>query len=230
MKTVRTKKGPFTERPFYKDDEIERMCREELQRVDLYPSEPQPIRIDRFIEKRFRITHEYEDLPSGILGYTRFGKEGVQAIVVERTLDDNSMVNERRVRTTLAHEAGHGLLHSHLFVLTGQSSLFPEGQSQSPRVMCREQNATGSKNYSGEWWEYQANRAIGSLLLPRVLAMNALERMLVPAGLLGISTIPRSRRGDAVKHLVEIFDVNPAVASIRLDELVPADLTGQQML
>jgi hypothetical protein len=230
MKSVRTRKGPFLERPFYKDEEIERMCREELQSVGLYPSEPRAIRIDRFIEKRFRITHEYENLPSGILGYTRFSKEGVKAIVVDRSLDDNSIVNERRIRSTLAHEAGHGLLHSHLFVLNGQSSLFPEGKTESPRVMCREHSVTGAKAYAGEWWEYQANRTIGSLLLPAGLVMKAVEKFVAPTGLLGIANISGSRRGEATRCLTETFEVNPAVASIRLNELFPQELTGQQIL
>jgi hypothetical protein len=231
MRSVRTKNGPFAERPFYKDDEIERLCREELESVGLYPSDPRPIRIDRFIEKRLRVTHEYEDLPSGILGYTRFSKGGVSAIVVARSLDDNSTVNNCRIRSTLAHEAGHGLLHAHLFVLTGQSALFPEGQSQSPRVMCRgEKDGTPKTRYAGEWWEYQANRTIGGLLVPAQLAMKALERFVSPAGLLGTPTLRNGRGVLATVHLAKIFEVNPAVASIRLKELFPQDLTGQQTL
>lgn len=231
MKSVRTKRGPFAERPFYKNDEIERMCREELQSVGLYPSEPQPIRIDRFIEKRFRITHEYEELPAGILGYTRFDKGGVSAIVVARSLDDNSIVNDRRCRSTLAHEAGHGLLHAHLFVLTGQSALFPEGQSHSPRVMCRDQKETRQRaGYAGEWWEYQANRAIGGLLVPAPLAIKAVERFIVADGLLGTPTLGNGGWVVATAHLAKTFDVSHAVASIRLAELFPQDLTGQQTL
>lgn len=231
MKTVRTNKGPFAARPFYKNDEIERMCREELQSVGLFPSEPQPIRIDRFVETRFRVTPDYEDLPSGILGYTRFGKEGVTAIVVAKSLDDNSTVNERRVRSTLAHESGHGLLHSHLFVLTGQSALFPEGRAQSPRVMCRgEKDGTHRAGYTGEWWEYQANRAIGGLLLPGLLAIKALERFIAPAGLLGTPTLRDGRRVLATAHLAKIFEVSHAVASIRLEELFPQALTRQHSL
>jgi len=231
MKSVRTKKGPFAERPFYKDDEIERLCREELESAGLYPSDPRPIRIDRFIEKRFRITHDYEELPSEILGYTRFNKGGVSAIVVARSLDDNSTVNDRRIRSTLAHEAGHGLLHSHLFVLTGQSALFPEGQTESPRVMCRgEKDGRPRPRYAGEWWEYQANRTIGGLLLPRLLAMKAIERFISQVGLLGTASLPDGQRALATKHIAEVFEVNPAVASIRLEELFPQDPSGQQTL
>jgi hypothetical protein len=231
MKNVRTRGGPFGERPYYKDSEIENICTDELQRVDLLPSSPQPIRIDRFIEKRFHISHDYADLERGILGFTRFGKGGVEAIVVARSLDDNSTVNERRVRSTLAHEAGHGLLHGHLFVLSGQSTLFSEGNVPSPQVLCRDDVQSDAKRgYDGAWWEFQANKMIGGLLLPRTLTMKALEGLLEERGQLGLKDLPLTRRVEAAGHLADVFDVNPAVAVIRLGDLFPASDSHQQVL
>jgi hypothetical protein len=104
MRNVRSKSGPFTERPHFKPGEIERICTEELEKVGLYPSSAQAIRVDRFIEKRFGITHEYDDLPEGVLGFTKFGRKGIEAIVVAKTLDQGgTKVAERRLRSTLAH-------------------------------------------------------------------------------------------------------------------------------
>ena len=82
MKTFRATSGPFAERPFYELKEIERICTEELHAAELYPSRPEPIRVERFIEKRFHISPTYEELPHGVLGYTRFNRDGVEAIVV----------------------------------------------------------------------------------------------------------------------------------------------------
>src|SRR5665213_29794 len=94
------------------------MCCDELRKESLLPSSPEVIRIDRFIEKRFRVSPQYEVLPDGVLGFTRFGKNGVKAVVISAALDaEGGKVSERRVRTTMAHEAGHGLLHAHLFAL-----------------------------------------------------------------------------------------------------------------
>ncbi|MBA3913967.1 MAG: hypothetical protein H0X25_08980 [Acidobacteriales bacterium] len=231
MKNIRTRVGPFNQRPFYTNSEIENMCIDELQRAGLLPSTPEPIRIDRFLEKRFNISYEYDDLPSGLLGYTRFSKSGVQQIVVARSLDDSSTSNDRRVRSTLAHEAGHGLMHAHLFALSGQSSLFPEGEGPSPRVLCRDEATPGSlRKYSGEWWEFQANRAIGDLLVPRALAYQCLADFLEPRGLLGLRDLSDDRRVPAAKQLAEIFDVNPAVATIRIEELFPRQNGAQGML
>src|SRR5260221_6461200 len=114
MMNLRRKSGPFQERPYYEPHEIERICEDALHQVDLFPSSPGPIRIDRFIEKRFDVTPVYEDLDKGILGFTEFGPKGVQLVVVARALDEEgTKAAERRLRTTLAHEARHGLLHDH---------------------------------------------------------------------------------------------------------------------
>jgi hypothetical protein len=118
MKTIRSKSGPFSERPHFQPSEIDRICVDELRKARLYPGSPQAIRVDRFVEKRFGVAPEYEELPAGVLGYTRFSKSGVEAIIISAALDaEKGRVAERRVRTTLAHEAGHGLLHAYLFAL-----------------------------------------------------------------------------------------------------------------
>lgn len=223
MKTYRSRRGPFTEQPYYTDGEIERTCSEELRGVGLYPTVPEPVRIDRFVEKRFRVTVEYDDLGPGILGYTQFGKSGVKAIVVSRTLDDEgTVVAERRIRSTVAHEAGHGLFHAHLFVLSGQCALFPEGTSSRPRVLCRDDHSQYGRKYNGAWWEFQANRAIGALLMPKPLVKEALSEFLVPVGQLGLTQLPRDRRENAVHRLADLFNVNPTVARLRIDQVLPA--------
>lgn len=118
MRTYRTSRGPFRDRPHYKLTEIDRICSEALKATGLMPSSPERVRIDRFVEKHFKVVPRYERLPEGVLGYTAFGKNGVASIVVSTSLDEEGgQVAERRIRTTLAHEGGHGLLHMHLFAL-----------------------------------------------------------------------------------------------------------------
>src|SRR5690349_709021 len=115
MRHVKTRAGPFAEQPYYSIDEIDRICAEELYSVDLFPSQPSPVRIERFIEKRFGVTPCYEDLDPGVLGFTRFGPKGVESVIVSRALvDDGTAAAQRRANATLAHEAGHGFLHGHL--------------------------------------------------------------------------------------------------------------------
>jgi hypothetical protein len=228
MKTYRSRKGPFATRPYYTTSEIEAICTDELLSVGLLPSFPEPIRIDRFIEKRFGITHEYEELPESVLGFSIFGPEGVESIVVAQFLDeDGSKSADRRIRTTLAHESGHVLLQGHLFALGKEAqSLFGDSiVMDKPKVLCREMPGlatSGQKKYDGRWWEFQANSAIGALLLPRMLVQKALDSILVSRGLLGAKVLEAERREEAIYQLTEVFDVNPAVARIRLDEVFPA--------
>jgi hypothetical protein len=235
MKTLRSKGGPFAERPYYTVREVEEVCSEELRKFDLYPKSPEPIRVERFIEKRFGITVEYDDLPDGVLGWTRFGKSGVEAIVVARSLsEEGGVVAERRVNSTLAHEAGHGLLHGHLFVLgADHGSLFPDGQDvETHRILCRDAQTDTEKprGYSGRWWEFQANQAMGALLLPRNLVEKCLASFLVSRGSLGAIGLPAERREEAVRLLADTFAVNPIVARIRLGDLYPVAADHQLTL
>jgi hypothetical protein len=234
MKNFRAKSGPFKERPYFTVQEVEGICVDTLRKVNLYPSSPEPIRIDRLIEKHFNVTPTYEDLADGVLGLTRFGSNGVQSVVVARALDaEESVAAERRIRTTLAHEAGHGLLHAHLFVLGRQEkSLFGDFTDRdAPRVLCRDVSTSSdnqSRPQAKNWWEYQANLAIGGFLLPRPLVQVALEPLLSESGMLGNKTLDSSHFEKAAQLLAKTFDVNPIVARIRLQEMYPQ--TGQLQL
>lgn len=227
MKTFRSRGGGFSERPYYQDEEIESICLSELQSLNLLPGSPAPIRIDRFIEKRFNVSPEYDDLPDGILGLTVFGKKGVEAVIVARALDaEGTQVSEGRIRSTLAHEAGHGLLHAHLFVLQQSTQpLFGDFSDPSkPKILCRDVVISDGKpksGYDGRWWEFQANCVMGGLLLPRPLVEQALEPFLEVRGTLGAKVLDSSCRIRAARDLSDSFGTNPIVARIRLDRLYP---------
>ena len=233
MKTIRSNSGPFSERPHFQPSEIDRICVDELRKAGLYPDSPQAIRVDRFVEKRFGVAAEYEELPAGVLGYTRFSKSGVEAIIISAMLDaENGRVAERRVRTTLAHEAGHCLLHAYLFALDDKPlHLFDEESRTDHQILCRDVQGEERKprTYDGRWWEFQANRAIGGLLCPIPLVQEAMKPLLVASGSLGAMILEDRRRDSAVRTVAEVFDVNLIVARIRIDELYPA-ATGQMHL
>jgi len=225
--------GPSSKQPYFTPSQIEQICCDELRKEGLFPDAPEAIRIDRFIEKRFRVSPQYEDLPAGVLGFTRFGKSGVKAVVISAALDgEGGKVAERRVRTTMAHEAGHGLLHAHLFALDEiPLHLFDKDSHSGDQILCRDVQGEELKasRYDGRWWEFQANRAMGGLLCPRPLVQEAMKPFLTPAGLLGIEVLDEKHREESVRRLADIFDVNPVVARIRVNELFPAQ-TGQMQL
>jgi len=225
MKFFKTHGGPFVERPYYTDDEIEAICLDELGRQDLLPSSPSPVRIERFVEKKFKVTVEPAELQDGVLGLTKFAASGVQSMFVSAAIErDQSAAARRRVRSTIAHEAGHGLLHAYLFALPAGKPLFGDlSEPGSPKVLCRDEVVDlGRRSYGGEWWEYQANAAMGHLLMPRPLLQQACLPFLVPFGTLGGKRIDPDRYHSGVRSLADIFDVNPVVARIRLEALYSA--------
>jgi hypothetical protein len=227
MKVFRGKRQPSTEQPHFTLKEIDRICCDELNRVGLLPSKPEPIRIERFIEKRFGVSPTYEDMPDGVLGFTEFGMKGVNAIVVSRVFEivGASVPLERRLRTTLAHEAGHGLMHAHLFAYGKKPATLFDDASEGPTILCRDVigEKAPRKGYDGRWWEYQANRAIGSLLLPRKLVQAAAAEFLTPTGMLALPIMSPARRDAAIQATADIFDVNRVVARYRLEEIYPKD-------
>lgn len=233
MKTI--KRSRRTEQPYFTDAEIDRIAVEELLGAALLPSKPEPVRIERFVEKRFGLARvSYEELPPTVLGYTRFSSKGVDAVFVSRALsEEGSPVAERRINSTLAHEAGHGLLHAYLFMLDSfPTGLFDNDKDVTPaRILCRDNPAVPKRPaYDGRWWEYQANRMIGALLLPKPLVLAAIRPHLTSSGQLGTTTLLESQRGGAVRELAALFDVNMPVAEIRLASLCPPEYVDQLTL
>lgn len=232
MKTYRAKSGPFEKRPYFSDSEIEETCSDELRAVGLFPQAPSPVRIDRYIEKRFNVVPTYENLGDGILGLTRFGPNGVKEVIVAKSLeDDGGRPAGRRIRSTLAHEGGHAIFHTHLFALdAAKKPLFGDFTDPSaPKILCRDEGEA-HVGYKGQWWEFQANRAIGALLLPKPLVELALRDFMVASGLLGLAVFDDARREEAVRLLAEVFDVNPVVGRIRLDQVFGVQNSNQLTL
>ncbi|MDE0068416.1 MAG: hypothetical protein OXO48_01785 [Caldilineaceae bacterium] len=241
MKIRRAKSGPFVEQPYFTDSDVESIVTNELSRVGLLPTNPEPIRVDRFIEKRFGIVPRYDFIQDGILGFTKFGAKGPEEVVVSRSLsEEDSRVAERRINSTLAHEVGHMLLHGQIFSLQRRAGTHPLLQNDLDEdrqtILCRS-DAVGSMpesarvhRYDGRWWEFQANMVIGVLLLPRQLVYEALEPLLVSKGLLGLKLLEDTMREEAAGRLSDIFNVNPAVARIRIEKLHPINNDQQLAL
>jgi hypothetical protein len=207
-------------------DEIDQMCEDALRDAKFLPDKPATIKIDQFIESYFKCNLDFgTDLGADVLGFTFFSPKGAPVLVgVSPTLCDGTQVNDRRVRTTLAHEAGHCLIHPILFMLDIDTSslLGTNVDVKNRRILCRQQDFEGGKRYDGRWWEFQANCAIGGFLLPKQLFRTACEKYLEPVGGLGLKAIPVARRETAAHELSDVFDVNPKVVSIRLNNFFPA--------
>jgi hypothetical protein len=218
VRKVPTPSGPYPFQLYFEDlGEIDEIRLEALKRQSLLPSKPAPIRIERFVEKHFRAPLRYEDLGPNNLGCTVFNCfGGVEAILISRFLEEqDTPPARRRARSTVAHEAGHGLLHGSLFI---DSEDLGENQR---RILCRSEDILGEsqRSYRGRWWEFQANQAIGSLLLPRSLMNAFLDQSGIKLDSSGNRILTPVQRESLAKKAATIFDVNPIVARIRLDSL-----------
>lgn len=224
--------SPFGRVLYYPKKEIDELCEAALDAAGCLPERPEPIEIETFIEIHFGAQVAYDDLGRGILGYTAFSRQGkVFAIGASRELFDGSKAGARRARSTLAHEAGHGLLHSTLFGGLYEYHPLFEGNydATTQRTICRDRDLEDpSGGYSGRWWEWQANYAIGGFLVPRRLFAAAVEPFTVTSGGLSVRVLRQDSRERAARSLADTFDVNPAVTRIRLSELIPD--TGDQLV
>ncbi len=206
-------------------DEIDRICLAALRQQNLLPEVPAPIRIDRFIEKQFGCPLTFDDMDPGFLGCCVFNPTGlVERIAIARFLgEDERPIAQRRVRSTYAHEAGHGLLHGCLFVEEQTPDLFTNHheEKQRRRFLCRdgEVGQLSDRCYDGKWWEFQANRAIGGLLLPKLLVAEAVKPFAKVISPLGALVLEDSRREAAVHEVAAIFEVSQAAARFRLGEI-----------
>lgn len=233
MKSWRSPGSYFGQEIRFDKAEIDRMCEDALREAKMLPVAPEPIRIDRFIEKYFGCRFAYEEIADGVLGCTMFKADGGIALVtVSPSLDDGTVVGRRRSRSTSAHEGGHCLMHPILFMQNPDQMDLEYKENLDfglRRIMCRSEDLAGrGKGYDGRWWEYQANRAIGGFLLPRRLVTAAVGHLLKRTELLGTEILDGSVRQEAESVVAEVFDVNPVVARIRLAEMFPE--TGQMLM
>lgn len=181
MRYYKNKKGPFPVGVFLEDAEIESAALEQTHKANIYPSIDHPyVNADLILEKNFGITPDFEDLEDGVLGKAEFYKNGQVRVLIARLLGEEcNGSKENLYRTTLAHEIGHVVLHRILFL---DDTLKFHGVSQSPDakypVLCRgDQTGYTIKEYSGEWWEWQANRFMSALLMPRQPTIKMCEEL-----------------------------------------------------
>ena len=232
MRTANRPSGPFRERLYFEAPEIDDICRDALKAAGCLPVTPKEIDVERFVEKHFRCECGFEDLPEGVMGFTAFDKKGkVVSIRVQSSLEDGSKTGIHRVRSTWSHEAGHGLLHAILFIeVPGSPTLFQCADSNvsDNKILCRnfDIRPVGAR-YDGRWWEWQANRCIGGLLLPRSLVRESLAALIDTSPVTQKPSLSAARREQALEVVSSLFNVSAAVAKIRLEEIFPSDDSKQ---
>ena len=102
-------------------------------------------------------------------------------------------------------------------------SLFPEDDAVGQDgILCRETSVGeyDPRRYRGEWWEYQANQCMASLLLPRGIFREQVETAVKSEGVGSFEDAVRVGSGDrVVRSLSFCFDVSNQVVYYRLKGL-----------
>lgn len=204
--------GPFPVRLWFDDHEFEEVAEAALRRHDLFPVDPGPINIELLVDLEFGFSYRFADLQPGQYGKITFGEEGPTEMVINSKLDrfDRRSVNQV-CRATLAHEIGHGLLHRRLFDLRWQ-----QYRAQERGESLFDESSTSLRAGPGDscWWEYQANRLMAALLVPRDLL-----RLAVARTALANKPPPRWDKGDRyvlIEHISDCFNVGRTLAKRRL--------------
>ena len=180
MKIIKDKTGRFRQRLWFEDGEIESLSAKHLEefvhknRNEI--TDNQDPSVDRFIEiylpgavSKQIVFDPYADLVKtegpDVLGATYYHKDHLE-VKIERTLTEEADRLDQwgRYNATVMHEAGHCIIHSILFESDSrQQVLF--NNTRIKKIACLQRTIEGF--YTGEWWEFQANRFMASFLMPK---------------------------------------------------------------
>lgn len=236
MTTQKTDRNPgiFLKTEFIPDKRIERRAIEELQSVGLMPDKPGPVAIDQFCDFKWGMPEDYKDLPPEVLGYAGFTHNGFDRIVINTALEgDLSQTARRRVRSTIAHEIGHAILHEKMFVEKmlydqNQGLLFGEMERKPMmdvrKIVCREGDVFGGIGKS-PWYEVQANKFMAAILMPKPLFYQVVEPFLLSYDDRTASPTMRMRYYGKIEEVSETFNVSREMARIAVENYMAKDRT-----
>lgn len=215
MRYYRDAKG--AQQLFLTDAEIDQIAEDELQKANLMPTPGSgSVDIEDFVEHYLGARLDAgAHLEVDVLGTTEFRRGEPPVIRVNRVLTDAAFeVDEYsgtlgRWRATLAHEATHVLIHPLLFELNpAQEAMFDnDGSSDGDVVLCLKRDTTFAGR-SRDPREYQANKGMAALLMPRAVFSQVAREA---------ATAPLAPR--LVEHLARQFEVSRQATRIRLTSL-----------
>jgi hypothetical protein len=224
MRRRRDPASPWGIRLWIPDDEFEeQMALVRSQAGENVFTPGRGVDVEYLLEQVLGLRPDYRRLEDGVMGRTKFHPDGQVDVHISRELSDGaefSGVIRRRLRSTIAHECSHIVFHR---VLHSEDKTTDSASSnrrdQKPEIMCRMRTIENT-SYQGEWWEYQANRGMVTLLLPRdlfsptvreVLRRRNFESMLDAAADEALTLV--------VGELMDIFDTSFTMTIYRLQDL-----------
>ena len=238
MKTYNTAYGIFYDRPFFTLNRLEEIAAQALDKAGCTDSDPGEIPIEDVLEECLGLGIDYSPLSEDVMGCAHFEPEGLVKVEIHESLSlcGHDPTLDRRRRSTIAHELGHGLVHTPLyrqrFEFERQQADFDPAQPQHARHACRTTDIreVGHQQNNGNsfcWLEWQANFLMGALLVPRRAIQRHLEHWTGPQDGVRTLRLPFPLRDEAAVSTSAVFHVSRQLAAIRIEGLYP-DITPDQ--
>jgi hypothetical protein len=239
---MRQYRGPDgAERLWFEPSEIERMMEAELRKAGLMPTDGAPaVKLEPFIERHLNAKlDQHAKLDPRVLGVTEFFECKPPLVSINKDLTGSAVDEDEsapgmlgRWRATLAHEAGHVLLHRSLFEFAvGNMSLFgaKQGEGEKGRQLHRCLKRDLAHGGGGDWREIQANQAMAALLMPKPF-FQRIARAEIDKEFPGVGKIPFGGEDRIVAKLAGPLEVSKQAARIRLTTLGFVAPQGQGQL
>jgi hypothetical protein len=202
VRWLRDASGRFPRRPHYEPSELDSVCAELLSQLrHIRSATSEALSTDDLtvlLEQHASDLDLYADLPPDLDGVTDFARGTRPRVRVAARLSAHARY-AHRLRTTLAHELAHVVLHNFIWWFDPGVPFDPA--ALSPRCALRA--------HANDWMEWQANYCAGALLMPASAFSSAAEPVW-----------ERSSRGRAlIREIQQRFEVSAQAATIRLRQL-----------
>lgn len=236
MKLLPLPSGPFKYWPFFEPHEIESSATTASRAHGVYPERPGPVNIDTLVVKLYGFDPVYEDAGDGVLGFIRFSTTKPEKIILHASLGElGSDTTEHRRRSTLAHEIGHGQLHTGMFTelmqakKAGHATERVRSPAHTASLLCRASDVRDHESKrplagSTTWLEraeWQANRYMAALLVPAGLARIAVADLLGGRPEHAPINLEPVQCDLLAPEVGRLFNVSRQLAAVRLSELFP---------
>lgn len=220
VKYIRDDFHGFPERPHYEPKELEMQferlvidfLRTKYGKVE-FPFKTDDITL--LIERDVLDLDQYADLtPYGddVEGMTQFKRDAKPDVFISK----NVHRHENRLRTTLAHEYGHVILHSYLFKL-GQRRLRLGLNQSASAIYCKRGTMLGAKKV--DWMEWQAGFASGVVLMPKTYVHTVVAPIRQRLGVFGAAEQGTDAGHLMIRAVMNSFMVSREAAIVRLKVL-----------
>ena len=237
MRTRPDARSPWGQRVWFEDSEFDDIMDEIRARAGASSfAEGNGVDVDEILLRVYGISPDYCDLDAGVLGRTLFFADGRMIVQISRGLAEGAgrrdPVMRRRLRSTTAHECAHIPLHAHLHLAPASGSLFPEMPPAAARTLCRTEAIDQPRCVlASDWTEYQANRGMSALLLPKHMVRARVAATLTRMGMADMQAALRAGSGeDVIRDMTWAFDVSFEMAFYRLEVLSILPGAGQPEL